>query len=150
MSQGGVARSIYSVRLNIVYFLRSGNTRDWILTPGLKSRQCKVIGGFYLVDPAPNPRFRSGTRREANKPARKEQKNVGQKDEKEEKGGDEASQEAPSLGRGCLVNAVFSACVGIGLLMAYKGAFSDWEGIYFPIGLALLGIGSVVIWREWK
>jgi hypothetical protein len=71
-------------------------------------------------------------------------------DEKEGKGRDRQEQQSPSFGRGCLVNAVFSACIGIGLLLAYKGAFSDLGAIYLPIGLGLLGIGSVVIWREWK
>ena len=75
---------------------------------------------------------------------------MGDNDEKDVKGRDGQSQSSPSLGRGCLVNAVFSACVGIGLLLAYKGAFSDLGRIYLPIGLALLGIGSVVVWREWK
>ncbi|MFO8090543.1 MAG: hypothetical protein R6U13_11940 [Desulfatiglandaceae bacterium] len=71
-------------------------------------------------------------------------------DEKEKKGRDRQKQQSPSLGRGCLVNSVFSACVGIGLLLAYKGAFSDLGGIYLPIGLGLLAIGSIVIWHEWK
>ncbi|HDR15435.1 MAG TPA: hypothetical protein ENN79_08165 [Desulfobacteraceae bacterium] len=71
-------------------------------------------------------------------------------DGKKENTGDRQKHPAPSLKRGCLVNTVFSACVGIGLLLAYKGAFSDLDGIYFPIGLGLLGIGSVVIWREWR
>lgn len=58
--------------------------------------------------------------------------------------------ESPSLARGCLINGVFSTCVMAGLFVAYKGAFGDLDGIYFPIGLGLLGIGSAVMWREWR
>jgi hypothetical protein len=75
---------------------------------------------------------------------------VSDSDEKEKKDLDQQTQQSSSLGRGCLVNTVFSACVGIGLLLAYKGAFSDLGRIYLPIGLGLLAIGSVVIWYEWR
>jgi hypothetical protein len=71
-------------------------------------------------------------------------------EEKKENDPNLEKQQAPSLARGCLVNTVFSACVGIGLLLAYKAAFSDLDGIYVPIGLGLLLLGSVVIWREWR
>ena len=63
---------------------------------------------------------------------------------------EEDEEEVPSLAKGCLINGVFSACIMIGLLVAYKGAFGDLDGIYFPIGLGLLGLGCVVMWREWR
>jgi hypothetical protein len=59
-------------------------------------------------------------------------------------------EKAPSLARGCLINTVFPACIVIGLLVAYKGAFGNLDSIYFPIGLGILGIGSAVIWHEWR
>ena len=68
----------------------------------------------------------------------------------ETEGEEKGRGQAPSLGRGCLVNTLFSACIMIGLLAAYKGAFGDLDGMYFPIGLGLLGVGSAGIWREWR
>ncbi len=63
---------------------------------------------------------------------------------------DTEERENLSLARGCLVNSVLTVCIMAGIFLAYRGAFGDLDGIYFPIGLGMLGVSSAVMWKEWK